>query len=79
MGSYVKIAKAARKAANRVKPTKVVAAANKSREASKADDIATARTLKHMRLIKSAAGIGSTAAMLIDSAIDESKRINRIF
>lgn len=66
--------KTARKAVKKVKPTKVVAAVNKSKAASKADDIATARKLKHMRLIKSAAGIGSTAAMLIDNTIDESKK-----
>ena len=66
--------KTARKAVKKVKPTKVVAAVNKSKVASKADDMAVARKLKHMRLIKSAAGIGSTAAMLIDNTIDESKK-----
>jgi len=77
MSSATRIARIGIKAATKVNPTKVIPSIKKLAGKAllkKKRDISVERKLKNARLIKSAAGIGATGAMLIDSAINESQR-----
>lgn len=66
--------KTARKAVKKVNPTKVVATANKSRVANRAEDAALDRKVRHMKTIKNAAALGALTATTIDHFMDESKK-----
>jgi len=77
MASVSRIARVGIKAATKVNPTKVIPSIKKlagKASLKKKPKISVERKLKNARLMKSAAGIGATSAMLIDNAINESQR-----